>query len=284
MAEGLQMTDLLLTIKVGINPEIGHLGGLLLTWHGIFIALGIGLGVWLGVWFARKAGFTEDDAYTIALIGVPVGIVGARVLFVLENRSEFANAQLDVFRINQGGISLYGALIGGVAVCLIYGFWKKLPLLRGMDAAAPGIILGQGIGRIGCLVAGDIIAQSSSLPFAVEYTNVNSPSFALRPMQFVTAYEVLGDFLILGLLVALWKFRVFKRDGFLFFVYAGLYSAMRFGISFMRLDKEVVLGLRMAQLLALGVIGISIIAFALIILRGIQATKRSAPVEPALPA
>ena len=76
-------------------------------------------------------------------------------------------------------------------------------------------------------------------------------------MHFVTAYEVVGDFLILGLLLALWKFRVFKRDGFLFFTYAALYSAMRFGISFLRLDKEVVLGLRMAQLLALGVIGIS---------------------------
>lgn len=277
------MTDLLLTIKIGINPEIGHLGGLLLTWHGIFIALGIGLGVWLGVWFARKAGFTEDDAYTIALIGVPAGIIGARVLFVLENRSDFANAQLDIFRINQGGISLYGALIGGVGVCLLYGLWKKMPLLRGLDAAASGIILGQGIGRIGCLIAGDIIGKSSSLPFAVEYTNVNSPSFALRPMQFVTAYEVLGDFIILGLLVALWKFRVFKRDGFLFFTYAAAYSAMRFGISFMRLDKEVVLGLRMAQLLALGVIGVSIIAFALLLLRGIQATRRSVPAEPALP-
>ncbi|MCJ7491922.1 MAG: prolipoprotein diacylglyceryl transferase [Dehalococcoidia bacterium] len=277
------MTDALLTIKIGINPELGHLGGLLLTWHGIFIALGIGLGVWLGVWFGRKAGFTEDDAYTIALVGVPAGIIGARVLFVLENWSDFAGRRLDVFRINQGGISLYGALIGAVAIALIYGAWKKLPLLRGLDAASFGMILGQGIGRVGCLVAGDIIANSSSLPFAVQYTNVNSPSFGLPPMQFVTAYEVLGDFVILGLLVALWKFKVFKRDGLLFFTYAALYSAMRFGISFMRLDKEVVLGLRMAQLLALGVIAVSIVAFVLILLHGIRSARRAAPVEPALP-
>ena len=275
------MTDLLLTIKMGLNPEIGHLGGLLLTWHGIFIALGIGLGVWLGVWFGRKAGFTEDDAYTIALVGVPAGIIGARVLFVAENWGDFAGRRLDVFRINQGGISLYGALIAAVVVALAYGIWKKLPLLRGMDAAAFGMILGQGIGRIGCLIAGDIIAKSSSLPFSVQYTNVNSPAFGLPPMQFVTAYEVLGDFLILGALVALWKFKVFKRDGFLFFTYAVAYSALRFGDSFMRLDKEVVLGLRMAQLLALGVIGISIIAFVLIVLNGFRTTRR-APMEPAI--
>jgi phosphatidylglycerol---prolipoprotein diacylglyceryl transferase len=276
------MTDLLLTIKMGLNPELGHMGGLLLTWHGIFIALGIGLGVWLGVWFGRKAGFTEDDAYTVALVGVPAGIIGARVLFVAENWSDFAGRRLDIFRINQGGISLYGALIGGVLVALIYGVWKGLPLLKGLDAASFGAILGMGIGRIGCLIAGDIIAKGSSLPFSVQYTSVNSPAFGLPPMHFVTAYEVVGDFLILGLLLALWKFKVFKRDGFMFFTYAGLYSAMRFGISFLRLDKEVLLGLRMAQVLALGVIGISLIAFILIAVGGIRAARRDAPVEPAL--
>jgi len=276
------MTDLLLTIKIGIDPEIGHLGGLLLTWHGIFIALGIGLGVWLGVWFGRKAGFTEDDAYTIALVGVPAGIIGARVLYVAENWGDFAGRRLDVFRINQGGISLYGALIGAVVVALAYGYWKKLPLLRGLDAAAFGMILGQGIGRIGCLIAGDIIGKSSSLPFAVEYTNANSQGFGFAPMHFVTAYEVIGDFLILGGLVALWKFKVFKRDGFLFFTYALAYSALRFGDSFLRLDKEVALGLRMAQLLALGVIVVSIIAFVLLFMRGIRSARR-APVEPAIP-
>ena len=265
----------LLTIRIGVNNEIGHLGGLLLTWHGLFIALGIGLGVWLGVWFGRKAGFTEDDAYTIALIGVPAGIIGARALFVLENRSDFANAPLDVFRIDKGGISLYGALIVAVAAALVYGVWKKLPLLRGLDAAAFGMILGQGIGRIGCAIAGDIIAKSSSLPFSVEYTNVNSLGFARPPMHFVTAYEVIGDFLILGLLMGLWKFRVFKSDGLLFFVYAFLYSVMRFGLSFLRVDKEIAVGLRMAQLIALGVIGVSLVAF--IAYASVAVRRRLAP-------
>jgi phosphatidylglycerol:prolipoprotein diacylglycerol transferase len=277
------MTDLLLTIKMGLNPEIGHIGGLLLTWHGIFIALGIGFGVWVGVWFGRKAGFTEDDAYTIALIGVPSGIIGARVLFVAENWGDFAGRRLDIFRINQGGISLYGALIAAVAVPLLYGLWKKMPIFKGLDAAAFGMILGQGIGRIGCLIAGDIIGKSSSLPFSVQYTNANSPAFGLPPMQFVTAYEVLGDFLILGALLAFWKFKVFKRDGLLFFFYAAAYSALRFGDSFLRLDKEVALGLRMAQLLALGVLVVSIIAFALFLVSSIRSARR-APMEPAVSA
>ena len=134
-------------------------------------------------------------------------------------------------------------------------------------AAAPGIILGMGIGRIGCAVAGDIFGKASSLPFSVEYTHLNSLAFARPPMQFVTAYEVLGDLLILGLLLALWKFRVFKRDGIRFFIYAFLYSAMRFGVSFFRIDKEIALGLGLAQLIALGVIAVSLVAFAAFIIR-----------------
>src|SRR4030042_941514 len=96
------MDSLLLTIKIGIDPEIGDIGGLLLTWHGVFIALGIGLGVWLGVWFGRRAGFTEDDAYRGAPLGVPAGIIGARALFVAENWDMFSHDWLDIFRINEG--------------------------------------------------------------------------------------------------------------------------------------------------------------------------------------
>ncbi|MDI6857925.1 MAG: prolipoprotein diacylglyceryl transferase [Dehalococcoidia bacterium] len=260
------MDLLLLTIKIGLDPEIGRLGGLLLTWHGVFIALGIGLGVWLGVWFGRRAGFSEDDAYTIALIAVPAGIVGARVLHVAENWSNFSDSPLDVFRINEGGISLYGSLVFGVGAALIYGLWKKMPIFRGLDAAAFGMILGQAIGRVGCVIAGDIYAEPSSLPFAVEYTHVNSLSFFRGPMHFVTAYEVAGDLLILLLLLGLWKFRVFKREGLLFFTYAILYSFMRFWLSFLRLDKEIVLGLVMAQLIALAVIAVSVVALAAVFL------------------
>src|SRR4030042_3137806 len=122
------MASLLLTIKIGIDPEIGDIGGLLLTWHGFFIAVGLGLGVWLGVWFGRRAGFTEDDAYTVALIGVPAGIIGARALFVAENWDLFSDDWLAVFRINEGGISPFGALIFGVGAPPVYGFWKRLPI------------------------------------------------------------------------------------------------------------------------------------------------------------
>ena len=208
-------------------PEIAHWGGLLLTWHGVFSAIGIALGVWVAVKMAARAGFIEDVSYTVALVGVPAGIVGARALFVAENHSLFAGRLLDIFRINEGGISLYGALIGGVVGGLGYGIWQRLPIRAGLDAAAFGMILGQGIGRIGDIINGEHFAKTTDLPWAVVYTHSNSPSFGRDPQHPAVAYEFLGDLLIFGLLFLFWRF--YKRDGLVFFSYAFLYSVMRFG-------------------------------------------------------
>jgi len=247
-------------IKISIDPEIGHLGGLLLTWHGVFTAIGIALGVWVAVKMAARVGFIEDVSYTVALVGVPAGIIGARALYVIENHSLFAGHLLDVFRINEGGISIYGALIGGVIGGLAYGIWQRLPIRAGLDAAAFGMILGQGIGRIGDIINGEHFAKTTDLPWAVVYTHANSPSFGRAPQQPAVAYEFLGDLLIFGLLFLFWRF--YKRDGLVFFSYAILYSIMRMGISALRLDDTVLWEFKMAQVVALVVIGISILGFA----------------------
>ena len=247
-------------IKIGINPEIGHLGGLVLTWHGVFTAIGIALGVWVAVKMAARVGFIEDVSYTVALVGVPAGIVGARALYVIENHSLFAGQWLDVFRINEGGISIYGALIGGVLGGVAYGVWQRLPIRAGLDAGAFGMILGQGIGRIGDIINGEHFAKPTDLPWAVVYTHSNSLSFGRAPQHPAVAYEFLGDLLIFGLLFLLWRF--YKRDGLVFFSYALLYSVMRFGISALRLDDQVLWEFKMAQVVALIVIGISLLGYA----------------------
>ncbi len=251
----------LLSIEIGIDPEIGSLGGLLLTWHGVFVAVAIAAGVYVAVQIGQRKGFTEDDAYTVALVGVPAGIIGARVLFVAENWHLFEDAPLDVFRINEGGISIYGAIIGGVLGSWVYGMWRGLPIGRGLDAAAFGLILGMAIGRLGCLVAGDTLARSSDLPWAVEYTHVNSANFGLPPQHPAVAYELLGDLLIFGLLFVLW--RVYRKDGLIFFSCLGIYSIMRFGLNFLRLDSKTIAGgdLNVMQMVALGVLIVSLVGF-----------------------
>jgi phosphatidylglycerol:prolipoprotein diacylglycerol transferase len=294
-------------IKIGIDPEIAHFGGLLLTWHGVFVAIGIALGVWVAVKMADRAGFIEDDSYTIALVGVVAGIVGARALFVAENWNLFSDKPLDILRINEGGISIYGALIGGVVGAILYNqlglmvfapvispimfIWvllrrglraprvalgsgldairmllrrglgaPRLPIRAGLDAGAFGMILGQGIGRIGDIINGEHFAKTTDLPWAVVYTHANSTSFGRAAQHPAVAYEFLGDLLIFGLLFLLWRF--YKRDGLVFFSYAFLYSVMRMGTSALRLDNQVLGEFKMAQVIALAVIAISILGFA----------------------
>src|SRR3990172_3481122 len=159
-------------IEIAMDPEIGRIGGLLLTWHGVFTAIGIAVGIWVAVQFAKRVGIIEDDAYTVALIAVPAGIVGARALYVIENHDLFGGGDwLDIFAINEGGISIYGALIGGVLGGVAYSLWQKLPIGAGLDAAAFGAILGQGIGRIGDVINGEHLAKTTDLPFSVVYTH-----------------------------------------------------------------------------------------------------------------
>jgi len=249
----------LLTIKIGIDPNIGHIGELMLAWHGVFIALGIAAGVYVAVRMARRKGFIEDDAYSVAMAAVLGGIIGARALFVAENWGQLG-AFGDAFRLNEGGISVYGGIIGGIVGGGAYGMWKRMPIWKGLDAGAVGVILGQGIGRIGCVINGEHVGSPSHLPWAFEYTNVNSPSFALGPLQPAAGYEMVGDLLIFGLLLLLW--RVSKRDGVVFTTYGLLYAVLRFGVSFLRVDNEPAFGLRMAQLIALGFIALSLVSFA----------------------
>src|SRR4029079_8666097 len=211
------------------------------TWHGVFTAVGIAAGVYLGVWLGRRQGFTEDDGYSIALIGVPAGIIGARGMYVLENHIKFEGQGLDVLRINEGGITVYGAVIGGVLGAVIYGFFRKMPVMRGLDAAIFGLLLGIGIGRIGYIINGEHFARTTDLPWGVIYTNPSSPGFnntsilsGYQAVHPATTYELIGDGLIILFMVPIFIATWRHRPGITFFTGMVLYSAMRFGVSYLR--------------------------------------------------
>lgn len=235
----------LLTITIPWDPNLVKFGPFTLSWHGVFTAVGIAAGVYLGAMLGRRQGFTEDDAYSVALVGVPSGIIGARAMFVLENKVRFEGQWLDVLKINEGGITIYGAVIGGVLGAVAYGWIRKMPVARGLDVAGFGLLLGMAIGRIGDFINGEHIAKASSLPWAVRYTDGDSPGYGFSfngngdPLfrHPATTYEMIGDLLIIGvmalLFIKLWQ----HRPGITFFTGVVLYSAMRFGVSYLRIDS-----------------------------------------------
>src|SRR3972149_6983327 len=163
------ISTVLLTIKIGLDPELFEVLGLEITWHGLFTAVGVVVGVAVAAAFARRANYKEDTIYNVALALVIGGIIGARGLYVIENWSRFEDDLGDIFAINTGGISIYGALIGGTIGAWGYAFLSKGPNLpKGADIAAMGAVVGMATGRIGCLINGEHFAESTSLPWGVE--------------------------------------------------------------------------------------------------------------------
>ncbi|MCH8813895.1 MAG: prolipoprotein diacylglyceryl transferase [Chloroflexi bacterium] len=246
---------LLLSIKIGIDPEIFSVIGIEVTWHGLFTALGVVAGVSVATYFARKQAYPEDMIYNVALFLVIGGIIGARALYVIENWSIFENDLGDIFALNTGGISVYGALMGGAVGAWTYAYITKVPNLpRGADIAGMGAIVGMAVGRLGDIINGEHFADSTSLPWGLVYTDANSPSFiqfgpnALAQHPAV-AYELIGDMLIFGILV--FVYLSVKRAGVTFFAFVFLYGLLRTFVSFLRLDDIVFLGLRTAQIVGI---------------------------------
>ena len=251
---------LLLSITIDIDPDIGKIFGLTITWHGLFTAIGIICGVSLSVYLARVDGVPSDVGQEIALVSVVSAIVGARLFFVFEHWDRFENDLAAIVTdITEGGITLYGGLIGGVLGGVIYGAIQRYPIGILLDAAGPGMILGQGLGRIGDLINGEHLATASDLPWAFVYVHPNTLGELGRSVHPAAGgYEMLGDFVILAILLFVAR-RVIKVPGWTFCTYAILYSVMRFGLSEFRFDEQTVDGIPVPQIVAALVIGIAII-------------------------
>ena len=123
-------------------------------------------------------GYLEDTIYNVALCLVIGGIIGARGLYIIENLSDFTDDPSDIIAVNTGGISIYGALIGGTIGGWLYAYLRKVPdLPRGADIAAMGGILGMATGRIGDIINGEHFASDTMMPWGLVYTHESSPSY-----------------------------------------------------------------------------------------------------------
>ncbi len=246
---------MLLSIDIGIDPVIFDQWGIEVTWHGLFTAVGVIIGVAVATAFARREGYQEDTIYNVALCLVIGGIIGARGLYVIENFSDFDDDLVDIVRVNTGGISIYGALIGGTIGGWLYVIIRRVPNIpRGADIAAMGGILGMAVGRIGDIINGEHFASDTDLPWGVVYTNSASPSVIhfgpnAAPQHPAVAYEMIGDIVIFGILLLI--FLRVNRAGVTFFAWVFLYGLLRTFVSFLRLDDIVLLGLRTAQLIGI---------------------------------
>jgi len=263
------------TIVIDVDPVILRLGHLAFGWYGLAVGVAISTALFVGQREVRRRNLPEDAFWGIAPWAVAGGLVGARAFHVIDDWPVYSADPLRIFALQEGGLAIGGALLGGIVATLVAAAIRRPPLLSLADAAAPGIVLGQAIGRLGCLVTGDTVGRETSLPWGISYLNSGSMAPA-RGVSFqpVFAYEALWDLAAFGLLWMLRK-RI-KRPGGLFATYLALYAAGKFAVSFLREERRWLWDLQEAHFVALLLAGVSIAVWAWVLVGRPQAGSQAA--------
>ena len=251
-------------IQFPVDPVAVYIGSFQIRWYSIFMALAV---LWLIFWswlqIRKGAKLTNDNMLTMAIVGIPSGIVFARLLHVFDDIVIQAQAgQTSAYISNPAsivggsGLTIWGAILGAALGIWIYCKITRKQTGYLFDVLAPGIIIAQAIGRVGCLLNGCCYGTPTSLPWAFLYTNPNSLAFGIPPSHPTVIYEILFDILLFFILLRLRG--KLKPDGALFIVYLSLYSAWRIGDDFLRTGTPFLLGLHEAQFIGLLIVLISI--------------------------
>ncbi|GER78838.1 MAG: prolipoprotein diacylglyceryl transferase [Chloroflexi bacterium] len=251
-------------ITISIDPIIFNIGHFAVRWYSLILLIAIGIGIWLTAREAERRGFKKDDIYDAAIWIIVGGLLGARLFHVLDHWShEYAADPIRALYIWEGGLAIWGALIGGLITGALVAWRRGWRFPKLLDAAAPGLVLAQAIGRIACVITGDAMGKPTDGPFGFAYTNPNVmvPQLGVyyTPMP---VYELVIN---LGIFVVLWGLR--KRigpDGRLFLVYLTLYSLERFFLAFTSSYRIIAFGLTQSQIVAIFGLVISLIFLALI--------------------
>jgi len=247
-------------ITISIDPVAFTIGSIEVRWYGIFVALAI---VVVALWIMREvkkgANISYDTVFTAALVGIPSGVVFARLLHVIDGWDYYSQNLGQI--IGGGGLTAYGGVLGTALGIWVYSKFSKFQFGYFADVAAPGIILSQAVGRIGCTLNGCCYGVETLLPWSIVYTHPDSlcpTGVAVHPTQI---YEIIWNLMVFGVLL---RFRRrLKPDSSLFLIYLSLYSLWRLGSDFLRPGTPFLFGLHQAQVIAIIVLAIAIPLLAL---------------------
>ncbi|MBE5920442.1 MAG: prolipoprotein diacylglyceryl transferase [Pseudobutyrivibrio ruminis] len=249
-----------------------YIGSFFIAFYGVIIAIGMLIGVSFILKEAKRVGFNEDEFLDICIITIIVGVIGARVYYVIFAWDYYKDNPISALNIRQGGLAIYGGVLFGIACIYVLSRIKKLNFLQVMDVAMFGVIIGQIFGRWGNFFNREVFGQYTDGLFAMllpidairSQSDVTSEMLTnLVTINGVNYISVHPTFLYesmwnLGLLIFLLCTRKKKKfDGYVFFTYLIVYGAGRFWIEGVRTDQLKLWGTNMAvsQIIA----GISVV-------------------------
>ena len=223
-------------------PKILDLGPLTIHTYGLLLAVAFIVGIWLASRNASKAGLNPDSIWNLGLIIIFSALVGAKLLLFISDYAYYSANPREIFSLST--LRSSGVYYGGLLLALGASFWymhrTRLPAWTVADITAPGIALGQSIGRLGCLSAGCCYGKPTHLPWGITFTdqysyeNVGVPlNVPLHPTQL---YESMCSFLLFLYLMN--RLRRHHFTGQVILEYLMLYAGLRFFIEFFRDDDR----------------------------------------------
>ncbi len=239
-------------IVINIDPVIFHFGMFEIRWYSLAIMLAIVAAVLISVRQGKKTGIVADEIYSMAVWVVISGVAGARLFHVIDRWDYYSTNLVQIWQFQQGGLAIWGALAGGGLALLLYARYRRLSLGRLADTLVPGLLAGQMIGRLGCIVNGDAYGAITSLPWGFTYINPGASipaEFFGVPTHPYPVYEIIWNAISLVMISRLGRY--FKQDGLVFLTYLALYSLGRFTLTFMRQESQFFWGLQQAHIIAL---------------------------------
>ena len=234
--------------------------GFNIAWYGVIIGLGMLLGVMLAVYRAESDGYKSDLIIDFILIAFPVAIICARLYYVVFEWGYYAANPIKILAIREGGLAIYGGVIGGFISAVIFSRVNKFPLLKLIDLAIPSLVLGQAIGRWGNFMNQEAyggLITNSKLQFFPYGVYIDAVSEWHQATFF---YESMWNLvLFIALMVILEKI---KKDGGLLVIYFIGYGIGRFLIEGLRTDSLYLFsGIRVSQMLSLVLVFVGIFLF-----------------------
>ncbi|HPT45557.1 MAG TPA: prolipoprotein diacylglyceryl transferase [Candidatus Rifleibacterium sp.] len=225
--------------------------------YGLLIAAGYSIGTLLILREAGRAGLNREAIFDMLIIQMIVGILGSRLLFIIEYTPEKLTFS-DFFAFEQGGLTFYGSVISSFIFDLLYLKARRIPFWPVMDCIGFGLPAGIALARLGCFFNGCCYGTVCTYPWGVPFEHAG-PGLH-HPTQI---YESLSALLILAIIQYLRRFR--RNHGEVFLACMALYGFFRFFIEFFRAENpEVLAGLKLSQLIGIGAIAASFAAWKII--------------------
>lgn len=241
--------------------------GFNIAWYGVIIGVGIILGLLMAMYRAKKQMYKPDLVLDLIIVAIPIAIICARLYYVIFEWDQYAGNLTKIFAINEGGLAIYGGVIGGFLTALVFSKINRFPFLVLADLLIPSLVLGQAIGRWGNFVNQEAFGNLITNP-KMQFFPVGVYIDRLAEWHQATFfYESIWNFCLLIILLIIGH-KVHK-PGILLSTYFMGYGLGRLIIEGLRTDSlYIVPGIRISQVLSLVLIVIGLVMILILTKRG----------------